>query len=97
MFRKPKAPLKKDQRDAPQRHWCDCECALCDIGAHKRCTSDKCHMPNWKDIKKRLAPVQTLLRKLPKLKFEFFGRVNSLLNQQCIHGVYRGSKTFVAR
>ena len=31
--------------------WCECECANCEIGAHERCQSPKCHMPKWKDIK----------------------------------------------
>jgi hypothetical protein len=30
---------------------CECDCANCDIGAHERCKSPKCHMPKWKDIK----------------------------------------------
>jgi hypothetical protein len=30
--------------------WCECECANCDIGAHERCHSPKCHMPKWKDV-----------------------------------------------
>jgi hypothetical protein len=28
-----------------------CECANCEIGAHERCKSPKCHMPKWRDIK----------------------------------------------
>jgi hypothetical protein len=31
--------------------WCECECANCEIGAHERCHSPKCHMPKWKDVK----------------------------------------------
>jgi hypothetical protein len=33
--------------------WCECECANCEIGAHERCQSPKCHMPKWKDIKSK--------------------------------------------
>ncbi len=39
-----KADEKADQL------WCECECASCEIGAHERCNSPKCHMPKWKDI-----------------------------------------------
>jgi len=35
--------------------WCECDCANCEIGAHERCTSPKCHMPKWKDIKNQPA------------------------------------------
>jgi hypothetical protein len=38
-----------------------------------------------------------LLRELTKLKFEFFGRVDSLLNKKRIHGVHGRSKTILAR
>jgi hypothetical protein len=41
-----KKPDKKE--DYP---WCECDCAICEIGAHERCASAKCHMPKWKDIK----------------------------------------------
>jgi hypothetical protein len=34
--------------------WCECECSNCEIGAHERCNSIKCHMPKWKDIKGKL-------------------------------------------
>jgi hypothetical protein len=33
--------------------WCECECINCEIGAHERCNSAKCHMPKWKDVKDR--------------------------------------------
>ncbi len=36
--------------DKPNQFWCECECANCEIGAHERCDSPKCHMPKWKDI-----------------------------------------------
>jgi hypothetical protein len=39
-----KQPEKKDEL------WCECECINCEIGAHERCQSPKCHMPKWKDI-----------------------------------------------
>jgi len=35
------------KRDQPR---CECECTNCEIGAHERCNSSKCHMPKWKDI-----------------------------------------------
>jgi hypothetical protein len=35
-----------------ERLWCECECAICEIGAHERRNSRKCHMPKWKDIKR---------------------------------------------
>ncbi len=35
--------------------WCECECANCDIGAHERCNSPKCHVPKWKDLKPKPA------------------------------------------
>jgi len=37
--------------EARPQFWCECECANCEIGAHERCNSPKCHMPKWKDIK----------------------------------------------
>ena len=33
--------------------WCECECANCEIGAHERCHSPKCHMPKWQDVKRK--------------------------------------------
>jgi len=30
---------------------CECECVNCEIGAHERCNSHKCHMPKWRDTK----------------------------------------------
>jgi len=42
---------KKQERPPSGEHWCECECANCDIGAHERCSSPKCHMPKWKDRK----------------------------------------------
>jgi hypothetical protein len=43
----PKSEIKEAQL------WCECECANCEIGAHERCHSHKCHMPKWKDIKSK--------------------------------------------
>jgi hypothetical protein len=34
-----------------EERWCECDCANCEIGAHERCNSPKCHMTKWKDIK----------------------------------------------
>lgn len=49
--------MKKDEKKgAGTEHYCECECALCDIGAHERCTSDKCHMPKWRDVGKPKKP-----------------------------------------
>jgi hypothetical protein len=41
---------KKPKRLEPpiSKHWCECERSNCDIGAHERCPSPKCHMPKWK-------------------------------------------------
>jgi len=44
------AKSKKPETDKDNL-WCECECANCEIGAHERCNSSKCHMPKWKDIK----------------------------------------------
>jgi hypothetical protein len=33
--------------------WSECECPDCDIGAHERCHSPKCHMLKWKDIQNK--------------------------------------------
>jgi hypothetical protein len=44
-----KKPVKKPEPPRDQL-WCECECASCEIGAHERCHSTKCHMPKWKDI-----------------------------------------------
>jgi hypothetical protein len=41
---------KKPERDRDQP-WC--ERANCEIGAHERCHSPKCHMPKWKDVKSK--------------------------------------------
>jgi len=43
---------KKPDRKRNQL-WCECECANCDIGAHERCASPKCHMPKWRDVKNK--------------------------------------------
>ena len=43
---------KKSEGEGRQL-WCECECANCEIGAHERCHSSKCHMPKWKDIKEK--------------------------------------------
>jgi hypothetical protein len=43
-----KASRKPDIRN--DQPWCEWECANCEIGAHERCNSPKCHMPKWKDI-----------------------------------------------
>jgi hypothetical protein len=43
----PKLGVKED------RLWCECECTNCEIGAHERCSSPKCHMPKWQDIKNK--------------------------------------------
>jgi len=40
----------KNLEDKTDQLWCECECANCEIGAHERCNSRKCHMPKWKDI-----------------------------------------------
>ena len=45
--KKPKPETKRDQL------WCECECANCEIGAHERCHSPKCHMPKWNDIQNK--------------------------------------------
>src|SRR5882672_8017096 len=45
MAKKPKRP---DDRQLV-KYWCECECSNCDIGAHERCSSPKCHVPKWKD------------------------------------------------
>jgi len=50
MIWKKKATPKKAKQH-PQQFWCECDCAQCDIGAHERCASEKCHMPKLKDIK----------------------------------------------
>jgi hypothetical protein len=42
----PKQGIKQDQL------WCECECN-CEIGAHERCHSPKCHMLKWKDVKSK--------------------------------------------
>ena len=44
-----KSGKKPETRDG--QLWCECECMNCEIGAHERCSSSKCHMPKWKDIK----------------------------------------------
>jgi hypothetical protein len=41
---------KKPERDRDQL-WCECECANCEVGAHERCHSPRCHMPKWADVK----------------------------------------------
>lgn len=42
-----KPGVKQDQL------WCEFECANCEIGAHERCHSPKCHMLKWRDIKNK--------------------------------------------
>ena len=44
-----KSDSKRSVKEA--QFWCECECANCEIGAHERCHSPKCHMPKWKDVK----------------------------------------------
>jgi hypothetical protein len=44
-----KSGKKPDTKEA--QLWCECDCANCEIGAHERCNSPKCHMPKWKDVK----------------------------------------------
>jgi hypothetical protein len=62
--------------------WCECDCANCEIGAHERCQSPKCHAEMERFEKQATeALVQVLLGKLPELELEFFRRVNSLLHQ----------------
>jgi hypothetical protein len=41
----PKAGVEESQ------FWSECECVNCEIGAHERCNSPKCHMPKWRDVK----------------------------------------------
>ena len=50
--------MQKDDKSktGTNQGWCECECPLCDIGAHERCTSDKCHMPKWRDVGKPKKP-----------------------------------------
>jgi hypothetical protein len=43
-----KSGTKPEPRKDPL--WCECECVNCEIGAHERCTSPKCHMLKWKDV-----------------------------------------------
>ncbi len=40
--------------------WRECECRLCDIGAHERCNSAKCHMPKWKDMGRPKKPKKSI-------------------------------------
>ena len=40
-----KKPGGKPEPKKDDQMWCECECANCDIGAHERCHSPKCHMP----------------------------------------------------
>jgi hypothetical protein len=32
------------------KHWCDCTCVHCEMGAHERCGHPQCHMPKWADV-----------------------------------------------
>jgi hypothetical protein len=48
--------VKSSEKPGDQKLWCECECANCEIGAHERCHSSKCHMPKWKDIKTKPRP-----------------------------------------
>jgi len=51
--------MKKDDKtrtSSKTEAWCECDCPQCDIGAHERCNSDKCHMPKWKDVNKPKKP-----------------------------------------
>src|SRR5271157_1296564 len=92
---------KKEER-VPE-YWCECECANCDIGAHERCSSPKCHMQNGRieraneKLGSNWPLLQILLRELTKLEFKFFRRVNSLLYEEGVHGVNGGSKPVLAR
>jgi hypothetical protein len=47
-----KKSVKKPNPEESQLS-CDCDCANCEIGAHERCSSPKCHMPKWKDVKEK--------------------------------------------
>ena len=44
-----KSGKKLDTKEPQLR--CEHECDNCEIGAHERCQSAKCHMPKWRDIK----------------------------------------------
>jgi len=47
------AKEKKKERTLAVGLECDCECASCDLGAHERCSSPRCHMPKWKDRRRK--------------------------------------------
>jgi hypothetical protein len=47
----PKFDMKTETKDTlDQRHWCECECTMCDLGAHERCADVQCHHPKWDEI-----------------------------------------------
>jgi hypothetical protein len=48
MAKKQKPPDRSQVRSP--KYSCECECSNCDIGAHERCTSPKCHMPKWANV-----------------------------------------------
>jgi hypothetical protein len=49
-----KQPDTKTNIKKEGRLWCERECSNCEIGAHERCNSPKCHMPKWRDVKSKL-------------------------------------------
>jgi len=68
-----KSGKKPDIKEA--QLWCECNCANCEIGAHERCNSPKCHMPSGRTSKQtaQTRPLaEVFLGKLAKLEFELF-------------------------